>query len=259
MWMNQHIEKAAPIVIRLLSRIGLFPNRLLLVSLGPQKLIEFDEVVRLACLNPDDSVLDIGCGAGMQTLLLGKKSAQVVGIDLSSRAIGVAENLAHASMLSSTVRFVQGDVAEADFDKSSFSRIVSFCVLEHIPDWQGVLKKAHEWLAPNGYLVISVDSLATIEDEEVVEKHKKDYSVVTYFDSRTLESALRDAGFSCVELSSILKSDYAKEQFIRNVIHRNSGGFNMLRLLIEYARLRMAETEASNQDQGIFLVAKAKR
>lgn len=257
--MNRQMKKAIMAVIRLLSLIKLFPNRLVLVQVGPQKLIEFDEIARMAGLNPDDSVLDIGCGIGLQTLLLGKHSRHVLGIDLSNRAIETADAIARASLLSSSVTFVQGDVAETDFDKNSFSKIVSFCVLEHIPDWPRVLKKAHEWLAPGGYLVISVDSLATIKDNDVIRKHKKDYSVVTYFDSQTLASGLRDAGFSCIELRSILKSRHAKEQFTRSVVRNSFGGLNTLRLLIEYARLRKAETETSDEDEGIYLIAKAMR
>jgi SAM-dependent methyltransferase len=253
------MKKTILVVIRLLSLIRIFPNRLALMHIDPQKLIEFDEIVRMADLNPGDSVLDIGCGVGVQTLLLGKRSRHVLGIDLSNRAIETADAMARASMLSRRVRFVQGDVAEIDFDRNCFSRIVSFCVLEHIPDWSRVLKKAHDWLAPGGYLVISVDSLATIKDSDVIKKHKKDYSVVTYFDSQTLASGLRDAGFSSIEVRPILKSNYAKEQFTRNVAGNRFGGWNTLRLLNEYARLRRAETEASNQDDGIFLIAKAKR
>lgn len=171
----------------------------------------------------------------------------------------MAEVLTQASLLTGTVRFIQGDVAETEFDKNSFTRIVSFCVLEHIPEWQRVLKKAHEWLAPGGYLVISVDSLATIEDEEVIKKHQKDFSVVTYFNSQTLESALMEAGFSSVELHPILKSNRAKEQFMRTVVSNRSGRLSTLRQLIEYASLRKAEKTASNRDKGIFLIAKARR
>jgi 2-polyprenyl-3-methyl-5-hydroxy-6-metoxy-1,4-benzoquinol methylase len=213
----------------------------------------------MADLNSNDSILDIGCGTGMQTLLLGKHSKHVLGIDLSNRAIETADALARASMLSSSVRFVQGNVSETNFDKNSFSRIVSFCVLEHIPDWPRVLKKAHEWLVPGGYLVISVDSLATIKDDDVIRKHKRDHSVITYFDNQTLTSGLRDAGFSCIELYSILKSDRAKEYFTRSIVRNSFGGLNILRLWIEYARIRKAETETSDKDKGIFLIAKAMR
>jgi ubiquinone/menaquinone biosynthesis C-methylase UbiE len=160
-------------------------------------------------LNLDDAVLDIGCGAGLQTLLLGEESNRVIEIDLSKGQIGVAEVLARASMLTSIVRFVQGDVVEVEFDKNSFTRNVSFCMLEHIPEWQRAWRKAHEWLTPGRYLVISVDSLATIEDEEVIKKHKKNCSAVTYFNSQTLKSTLREAGFSCAKLYPILKSDRA--------------------------------------------------
>ena len=253
------MRKTVLALLRLLSLFRLFPNRLALLRIGPQKLIEFNELVRMTHLNPDDTVLDIGCGTGIQTLLLGRRCKSVLGIDVSTAAIEKAKALADASMLSSRVRFVQGDVAKADFKKNSFTKIVSFCVLEHIPDWQQVLRNAYEWLAPGGYLLVSVDSLATIKGEDIIDKHRKKHSVVIYFDNQTLASALRDASFSHVELRPILRSNYAKEQFERSVVLSEPGRPNALRLLIEYARLRKAEKVDSNKDEGIFLIAKAAR
>jgi len=229
----------------------------MLVHSDPIKLIEYDEIVRLAELNSNDTVLDIGCGSGIQDLLLAQVCGHVMGIDFSNRAIDAAKDFAHASKLSSKVSFVEGDVLDANFQKSGFSRILSFCVLEHIPEWREVLKKAHEWLAPGGYLVISVDSLAPIKDEEIIKRHKEDSSVVTYFDNQTLASGLQDAGFSCLELHPILRSGYAKDIFVQSITRGSRGGFNVLRLLGIYIRLREAEREAGNPEEGMFLVAKA--
>jgi len=255
--MNPRMKNALLVVIRLASFFRLFPNRLIVLRMGPSKLIEFDEVVRSAELKPDDSVLDIGCGSGQQTLLLARRCKHVVGVDLSNESIERATILANASRLSNKVKFIQGDVAEADFGPGSFTRIVSFCVLEHIPDWQRVLRKAHGWLAPDGYLAISVDSLSSIKDETIVKKHKQDHSVALYFDKQTLEKGLKDAGFSCLELRPILTSDYARKMFERSVASENQGGYNVLRSHVLYSQLRRAERNTANKDGGIFLVAKA--
>jgi ubiquinone/menaquinone biosynthesis C-methylase UbiE len=229
----------------------------MLVTIGPEKVIEFDEIVRMADLIPDDTVLDIGCGSGQQTLLLGQKCKRTVGIDISDQVIKRAKDMARISGLSGKVSFLQGNVVDADFPDGSFNKIVSFCVLEHIPEWQAVLKKAHQWLAPGGRLVISVDSLAPIKDEALIKMHRENYSVAIYFDTQTLGSGLRDAGFSRFDIHPILRSAQAKKTFVEAVTSHKSGGFNLLRLIGEYNRLSEAENEPDNKDEGIFLVAMA--
>jgi ubiquinone/menaquinone biosynthesis C-methylase UbiE len=237
--------------------VRLFPNRLIIIAIRPEKLIEFDEIVRMADLNPDDIVLDIGCGSGQQALLLGRKCKRVVGIDLSDGGIKKAKNMARISGLSERVSYLQGNVLEADFPNGSFNKIVSFCVLEHIPEWQEVLKKAHQWLAPGGSLVISVDSLAPIKDEALINKHKEKYSVAIYFDTQTLGSSLRDAGFSRFDIHPILRSAQAKKNFIEEITTNRSDSLNLLQWISEYNRLREAENETDSKDEGIFLVARA--
>ena len=255
--MSRLIKRAVFVGIRFLSMARLFPNRLTVITVGPEKLIEFDEIARMADLRPDDTVLDIGCGSGQQTLLLGRKCKRVIGIDLLASGINTAKDLARASGLSKKVEFICGDILDADFPDGSFNKIVSFCVIEHIPDWQEVLKKARQWLAPGGSLVISVDSLAPIKDEALIKKHKDQYSVAIYFNPQTLGAGLSEAGFSHFDIHPILRSAQAKNNFVKAVTTHISGGLNLVRLVDEYKRLRKAENETDSKDEGLFLVAKA--
>ena len=244
--------------IRILSRLRMYPHRFFLLRIGPQKLLEYDEMMAAADLQSDNSVLDIGCGTGVQTLLLGKKCRQVVGVDISDEAISLARGRAASSMMLDIVDFVRADAAHLSFEKGSFDRILSFCVLEHIPNWREVLSNTCEWLSPNGYLVISVDSLATLNDAEVIKKHRQDFSVISYFDCDALESALQGAGYTDIELKPILRSEHAKQWFTEAVLAGATERRNIIGSFGEYLRLRGSDKKASEVKQGIFIIAKAK-
>lgn len=58
------------------------------------------------------SALDLGCGTGVQTLLLAAHGLQVVGVDLSPTAIEEAQRRASAHPAGRRARFLAGDVSE---------------------------------------------------------------------------------------------------------------------------------------------------
>jgi SAM-dependent methyltransferase len=58
------------------------------------------------------TALDLGCGSGVQTLLLAAHGLQVVGVDLSTTAIEQAQRRASGHPAGRRARFVAGDVTE---------------------------------------------------------------------------------------------------------------------------------------------------
>src|SRR5262245_41676644 len=58
------------------------------------------------------AALDLGCGSGVQTLLLAAHGLQVVGVDLSTTAIEGAQRRASSHPAGRRARFIAGDVAE---------------------------------------------------------------------------------------------------------------------------------------------------
>ena len=58
------------------------------------------------------TALDLGCGSGVQTLLLAAHGLEVVGVDLSTTAIEAARRRAASHPAGRRVRFVAGDVSE---------------------------------------------------------------------------------------------------------------------------------------------------
>ena len=96
------------------------------------------------------SALDIGCGTGTFTRLLAKRSARVLGVDLSPRMIEVAQERSWGVV---NAGYRVADIMAMDFAPSSFDCIVSIATLHHLP-LREVITKMVTWLRPGGTLAI---------------------------------------------------------------------------------------------------------
>ncbi len=64
-------------------------------------------------IQPGDTVIDVGCGSGVLSLVAARMGAgRVIGVDLSDDAIAVARRNAHRLEVSETVEFRVGDLLE---------------------------------------------------------------------------------------------------------------------------------------------------
>ncbi|MBN1796320.1 MAG: methyltransferase domain-containing protein [Sedimentisphaerales bacterium] len=77
-------------------------------------------------VNPDDVVLDVGCGEGIVTVEIAKKAKTVVGCDYSIEAVNIAGKL-HPE-----VEFVYSNSTSLRFADNSFTKVVLSDVAEHL-------------------------------------------------------------------------------------------------------------------------------
>ena len=107
-------------------------------------------------VEPNKRVLDVGCASG----LLGKelkqqKNCHMVGIEIEERAARKATNIYD--------RVVVADIEYLEtipFSRKYFDIIVLGDVLEHLKNPEKVLQMLREYLADNGYVLISVPNVA---------------------------------------------------------------------------------------------------
>ena len=133
-------------------------------------------------INKGDSVLDVGCGKGIITPLLNKRSQnRVIAMDLSENMIEGAK-LSHSD--NSNLEFICGDFLETDY-KSQFDFIVIFNAYPHFMDVDKLKERAYEALKPNGKFAI----IHSLSKEELNTHHKQHAMGV----SRPLDSADKEA------------------------------------------------------------------
>jgi SAM-dependent methyltransferase len=105
-------------------------------------------------LNPGDAVLDIGCGAGVDSLVaahLVGAGGKVVGLDVTAAMLERARaNLARLGL--TNVTFQVGDAEALPFPEGSFNAIISNGVFNLTLDKEKALREAHRVLKPGGRL-----------------------------------------------------------------------------------------------------------
>lgn len=113
-------------------------------------------VNRLLELEADGLVLDIGTGPGTIPLLLCSHQAtcRVVGVDLSTEMLKLAEEYCMASEFAERVSYQLADAKGLDFPDASFDAVCSNTILHHIPDPTPFLAEAWRVLKPGGVLLI---------------------------------------------------------------------------------------------------------
>src|SRR5438552_2693757 len=111
----------------------------------------------LGRLQPGERVLDLGSGAGTDTLvaaqMVGDKG-HVTGIDMTSAMLAKARAAA-TEMGATNVEFVEGEVERLPFPDGSFDVVISNGVIDLIPDKDAVFSEINRVLVPGGRLQIA--------------------------------------------------------------------------------------------------------
>jgi arsenite methyltransferase len=111
----------------------------------------------LGPLFPGDAVLDIGCGAGVDSLVAGRMvgpTGRVVGIDVTAAMLAQArENQARLGL--GQVSFQVGDAKALPFPDNDFDAVISNGVLNLTLNKAQALGETHRVLKPGGRLMLA--------------------------------------------------------------------------------------------------------
>ncbi len=120
-------------------------------QINPLRLGWIDEVTPLR----GQRVLDVGCGGGILADSMARKGAQVLGIDLSTKALKVAR--LHA-IEASTPNVEYREVSAEDMASEApgqFDVVTCMEMLEHVPDPSSVVRACAALARPGGWVFFS--------------------------------------------------------------------------------------------------------
>jgi SAM-dependent methyltransferase len=131
----------------------------------------------IGLVNEGESLLDIGCGAGVDTLIAATmvgKEGWVVGIDLIPAMLKRAhENLRKTTF--DNVSFQEASGEKIPFTEASFDVVISNGVFNLIPDKLNALREVFRVLKTSGRLMIA-DQILTIEPSDDIESQIDNWS-----------------------------------------------------------------------------------
>jgi SAM-dependent methyltransferase len=152
----------------------------LLRSLPPEVAASYCGVgnpFTLGPINAGDAVLDVGCGAGVDTLFSAKRtgpSGKVVGIDLTPAMLERAKkNLSMTDL--KNVRLEEGSVENLPFADEDFDVVTSNGALNLVPDKARAFGEIYRVLKPGGRLMVA-DLILTGKLPKEKEKRLKSWA-----------------------------------------------------------------------------------
>ena len=124
------------------------------------------------------SVLDIGCGTGRWCRILADRGAQVTGIDISEKAIALAQRKTRGD----DVCFMVSSIANLELPPHSFDFITCVTVLQHVTapeEFERSLSTIKSLLKPDGKLIIMEVAPTTTDNRHSTQvlrvRTEKDY------------------------------------------------------------------------------------
>ena len=98
------------------------------------------------------TLLEIGCGIGVDSIELSRCGFDVTAVDLTETAIEIARE--HARVREAKVDFRIGNAEGLGFDDEAFDAVYSFGVLHHTPDIVAAVADLHRVLKPGGHAYV---------------------------------------------------------------------------------------------------------
>ena len=100
-------------------------------------------------------VLDVGCGGGILADAMARRGAEVLGIDLATKALRVAQlHALEAQTAGVQYREISAEALAAE-QPASFDVVTCMEMLEHVPDPSSVVRACAQLVKPGGHVFFS--------------------------------------------------------------------------------------------------------
>ena len=157
----------------------------------------------IAALQPGETVLDLGSGAGFDCFLAATRvgrTGRVIGVDMTPEMVTKARDNARR-VEATNVDFRLGEIEHLPVLDGSVDAILSNCVINLSPDKGAVFREAFRVLKPGGRLAIS-DVISTQPMPDALAKSLEAYTgcVAGAATEDTLRRLLIEAGFEDVSI-----------------------------------------------------------
>ena len=116
--------------------------------------LRLDWIAQLSPM-PGKKVLDVGCGGGILADAMARRGAEVLGIDLATKSLRVAQlHALEAETPNVSYREVSAETLAAE-QPGSFDVVTCMEMLEHVPDPASIVRACATLVRPGGWVFFS--------------------------------------------------------------------------------------------------------
>jgi SAM-dependent methyltransferase len=172
-------------------------------------------------LTRDDTVLDVGCGAGRLAVSLSQIAKHVTGIDLTPQMLDQARAL-QVTEGRTNITWQQGDIMSLPFADGAFPVVVTQGTFHHLTDAHSVFAEMVRVVQPGGRVAV-IDLVFESEKQKFFDEIEKlrDPSHLRVFSREEIRSLGREAGLReitawenpvTIEVETVLARAYPKHE-----------------------------------------------
>jgi len=182
-------------------------------QINPLRLDWIDNAARIA----SKRVVDIGCGGGILAESMATRGAQVTGVDLSEKALGVARLHLFESGQSVDYRLISAEDLAREAP-ASFDVVTCMEMLEHVPDPASTIRACATLVKPGGHVFFSTLNrnlkayvMAVVGAEYVLNLLPKGtHEYAKFIKPSELARYVREAGLDVEELIGMNYNPFSK-------------------------------------------------
>jgi arsenite methyltransferase len=175
------------------------PDAAVLASLG------CGNPTAVAELHEGETVLDLGCGGGIDVLLSARRvgpSGRAIGLDMTDEMLALARRNATRAG-AANVEFVHGTIEDMPLPDKSVDVVISNCVINLAADKSAVFREITRVLRPAGRVGVSdIVALDALSEAERAERGSLVACIAGALSFGEYESGLRAAGLVDVEITA---------------------------------------------------------
>lgn len=150
--------------------------------------------VGLLAIQPDDQVLELGCGPGVALEAVAARLATgtAVGLDQSAVMIAQAAKRNRAAIAAGRVRLIHAEIAAASIPMATFTKIMSVNVVQFIADKPALFRRLSDALLPGGTIATTYQP-----------RHKNPTRADALAMAEAIKDALASAGFGALRVEEL--------------------------------------------------------
>jgi len=161
-------------------------------------------------IKPDDIILDVGCGGGININRMAKIAKKVYGVDYSIESVKLSREVNQDYVNEGKVEVLEGNVASLPFEDDTFDIITAFKTVYFWPDIEKSFGEVKRVLKPGGIFLIGTESNGA---DNLPMKISQKLIDMTVYNDEELTSFLQNNDYS--EITVYLRDSKNKEEIVK--------------------------------------------
>ncbi|WP_273476930.1 class I SAM-dependent methyltransferase [Methanobrevibacter woesei] len=161
-------------------------------------------------INPDDVILDVGCGGGININRMAKDAKKVYGIDYSIESVKLSREVNEKLIDNGQVEIHEGNVKDLPFEDNTFDIVTAFETVYFWPDIEKCFGEVKRVLKPGGTFLIGMESNGS---DNFIMKFWKHFIDMELYTDKEITSFLQNNDFS--EITAYIRDGRKKQEIIK--------------------------------------------